>query len=300
MIRGKKNFLPPHPLIMGFGMLFRVDESSLGLHLNERRVRGEDEALNVLQENGDMEIPNSDSESEATDHNFEKDNNRSIPSSTENHSAKLGGLSSHGSAQDDSISYPKAEVLEETGIESNSACSVHESKGKNNTAVSVELEDLIDRALELGSGAVSGRSYEQTLQLSKSEEFETQEKTVSVKEKPHVSKAERKKLKKGQKTGDEQDIDVQGEEDEGHSSTIQPEKKNSSAAGGKVARGKRGKLKKMKEKYADQDEEERSIRMTLLAVSSIISLVLVESTDMNHMILMYFAPKFVRYIGVIT
>ncbi|KNA15242.1 hypothetical protein SOVF_100000 [Spinacia oleracea] len=265
MIRGKKNFLPPHPLIMGFGMLFRVDESSLGLHLNERRVRGEDEALNVLQENGDMEIPNSDSESEATDHNFEKDNNRSIPSSTENHSAKLGGLSSHGSAQDDSISYPKAEVLEETGIESNSACSVHESKGKNNTAVSVELEDLIDRALELGSGAVSGRSYEQTLQLSKSEEFETQEKTVSVKEKPHVSKAERKKLKKGQKTGDEQDIDVQGEEDEGHSSTIQPEKKNSSAAGGKVARGKRGKLKKMKEKYADQDEEERSIRMTLLA-----------------------------------
>ncbi|KMZ61714.1 hypothetical protein ZOSMA_5031G00010, partial [Zostera marina] len=43
IIRGKKNFLPPHPLIMGFGILFRLDESSLALHLNERRIRGEDE-----------------------------------------------------------------------------------------------------------------------------------------------------------------------------------------------------------------------------------------------------------------
>ncbi|PWA81457.1 ribonuclease H-like domain-containing protein [Artemisia annua] len=38
MIRGKKNFLPPHPLIMGFGILFRLDETSLGSHLNERRI----------------------------------------------------------------------------------------------------------------------------------------------------------------------------------------------------------------------------------------------------------------------
>lgn len=38
-----KNFLPPHPLIMGFGLLFCLDESSLGSHLNERRVRGEEE-----------------------------------------------------------------------------------------------------------------------------------------------------------------------------------------------------------------------------------------------------------------
>lgn len=265
MIRGKKNFLPPHPLIMGFGVLFRVDESSLGLHLNERRVRGEDEASNVLQDNGNVEISDSNSDSEATEQTFEKDNNRSLPLSTENHSAILEGegLSSRGSAQDDSISYPKSDVLGQTGIEINSAL-VHDSEGKSNTSASVELEDLIDKALELGSGAFSGRSYGQSLQLTKSEEL-TQEKPVSVKEKPHISKAERRKLKKGQKTDDGLAVDVQGEVDEGHSSTIQSEKKNSSSAGGKIARGKRGKLKKMKEKYADQDEEERSIRMTLLA-----------------------------------
>jgi hypothetical protein len=33
-----------------------------------------------------------------------------------------------------------------------------------------------------------------------------------------------------------------------------------------VPRGKKGKLKKMKEKYADQDDEERELRMEILKV----------------------------------
>ncbi|KAL2922240.1 Nuclear export mediator factor Nemf [Bienertia sinuspersici] len=262
MIRGKKNFLPPHPLVMGFGMLFRLDESSLGLHLNERRVRGEDEASNVLQENGNMEL--SDSNSEIKEQIIEKDES-SMPSGTITHSAHLGGLSSYQSAEDSNNSFPKAEDLAETGTESNSASSILDSGAKEKASVSVELEDLIDRALELGSGAVSNRSYEQTFQLTESDECTTQEKNVLVKDKPHISKAERRKLKKGQNTGDGQTTNVQGDVNEGNSSTMQLEKDTLSTAGGKVARGKRGKLKKMKEKYADQDEEERSIRMALLA-----------------------------------
>ena len=37
MIRGKKNYLPPTQLVMGFGLLFRVDEASMANHLHERR-----------------------------------------------------------------------------------------------------------------------------------------------------------------------------------------------------------------------------------------------------------------------
>jgi len=37
MIRGKKNYLPPTQLVMGFAMLFRVDDASIGNHLHERR-----------------------------------------------------------------------------------------------------------------------------------------------------------------------------------------------------------------------------------------------------------------------
>merc|ERR1712142_1398970 len=44
MIRGKKNYLPPCYLIMGFGFMFRLDEDSVKNHEGERKVRGvEDE-----------------------------------------------------------------------------------------------------------------------------------------------------------------------------------------------------------------------------------------------------------------
>lgn len=39
MIRGKKNYLPPCQLVMGLGFLFRLEESSIERHKDERRVR---------------------------------------------------------------------------------------------------------------------------------------------------------------------------------------------------------------------------------------------------------------------
>lgn len=43
MIRGKKNFLPPVQLVYGFGYLFKLDESSVGNHVNERKQENEAE-----------------------------------------------------------------------------------------------------------------------------------------------------------------------------------------------------------------------------------------------------------------
>ena len=39
MIRGKKNYLPPSHLILGFGILFKLGDDCLENHKNERRVR---------------------------------------------------------------------------------------------------------------------------------------------------------------------------------------------------------------------------------------------------------------------
>ena len=39
MIRGKKNYLPPSHLILGFGILFKLGDESLESHKNERRVK---------------------------------------------------------------------------------------------------------------------------------------------------------------------------------------------------------------------------------------------------------------------
>lgn len=51
MIRGKKNYLPPSHLILGFGILFKLGDESLEAHKNERRVRTlqEDEEANADQ-----------------------------------------------------------------------------------------------------------------------------------------------------------------------------------------------------------------------------------------------------------
>jgi hypothetical protein len=43
MIRGKKNFISPPRLEMGFTILFKIDESCLDRHLNDRRPREEGE-----------------------------------------------------------------------------------------------------------------------------------------------------------------------------------------------------------------------------------------------------------------
>jgi predicted ribosome quality control (RQC) complex YloA/Tae2 family protein len=40
MIRGKRNLIPAAPLVMGLGILFRLDPSTMAHHIGERRVRG--------------------------------------------------------------------------------------------------------------------------------------------------------------------------------------------------------------------------------------------------------------------
>nr|CAH0102372.1 unnamed protein product [Daphnia galeata] len=48
MIRGKKNFLPPLPIVLGFGLLFRLEESSIARHLNDRKPKALDDESSIL------------------------------------------------------------------------------------------------------------------------------------------------------------------------------------------------------------------------------------------------------------
>lgn len=40
MIRGKKNFIQPSKLELGFTMMYVMEDSCLGNHINERKVKG--------------------------------------------------------------------------------------------------------------------------------------------------------------------------------------------------------------------------------------------------------------------
>ncbi|KAG9457739.1 hypothetical protein H6P81_002247 [Aristolochia fimbriata] len=240
MIRGKKNFLPPHPLVMGFGLLFRLDETSLGSHLNERRVRGEEESSPISEVN------------EPTHEQVDCDSDDELTAGIRNNSVESEGP--HDPTRD-------------------TYCTSNDIKNDSSSEnVQTHLEDLIDQALGLGSAKVPLKNRGSDTQIPLVEDPELVGKKTVVRDKPFISKAERRKLKKGHKSTDdvasgdhEREASREDERPEmcSHKSSDNP--KQAAAGVGKTSRGQKGKLKKIKQKYAEQDEEERKIRMALLA-----------------------------------
>ncbi|KAL7080822.1 hypothetical protein ACP275_14G002100 [Erythranthe tilingii] len=264
MIRGRKNFLPPAPLIMGFGILFRLDESSLGSHLNERRVRGEEE--------GTDEIEQSEPFNEISDYGSDSDKDVSGEKATLD-SSNVMDLSTER-PMDENVS--DANVKHDSSDKTATSNQIHndkelDSSSKTSAAVTPNLEDLIDRALGIGTATASSKYYGlQAAQEEIEEKHDHEGMKAGQRDKPYVSKAERRKLKKGQKdVAVGEPVEIEKEREENHDPVSQPDNsvKGSKPGGGKTNRGQKGKLKKIKEKYADQDEEERRIRMTLLAAA---------------------------------
>lgn len=292
MIRGKKNFLPPHPLIMGFGILFRLDESSLGSHLNERRVRGEEEGMDDTDQSEpfkEITDSGSDSEKDASSEKATLDSSNLMQLSTEK--SNQDELSLVASSNNLNVS----DLTAEHDSSDATATSVNyigndkklDSSSKTSAAIKPNLEDLIDRALELGSATASAKYY--GLQTSQEEIVENHDHEVmkaGQRDKPYISKAERRKLKKGQKDGDVEPALLEKDREKNHDPVSQTDNsvKSSKPGSGKASRGQKGKLKKIKEKYADQDEEERRIRMALLAVS-IAMYILTQVNYMKHVML---------------
>lgn len=274
MIRGKKNYLPPHPLIMGFGILFRLDESSLGSHLNERRVRGEEEEIDSTEQSEpfkEISDSGSDSEKEVSGENA-PDSSILMDLSSERPIGEGEGLSSVASSgglnvSEVSVKQDFANVTTTSGISLGDDKELDSSS--KTAAVTPDLQDLIDRALELGPATTSAKNY--GLQPSQEvivEEHDHETNAVQ-RDKPYLSKAERRKLKKGQREGDVVPAKHENEAERNHDPVSQSDNdsKTSKPNYGKTSRGQRGKLKKIKEKYADQDEEERRIRMALLSAA---------------------------------
>lgn len=76
MIRGRKNFLPPSQLTMGFTFLFKLEESSISRHAGERRMKGADEEADIkkeMSEEVDQEISLDNSDDEGKNEENEQD-----------------------------------------------------------------------------------------------------------------------------------------------------------------------------------------------------------------------------------
>lgn len=267
MIRGKKNFLPPHPLVMGFGVLFRLDESCVAAHRNERKTVQEGEDENEVERASPLEdVPSegedSDEDSPLVQNDQEMSSTKNAATVTDPETGEGGDVSEAGSPK----SRPDTSVATDP----------------------TDLDELMDNAFELSArlhfeeptkkyGLDSYPSHEATkTTIVNDENMDTMSGKGRQRQRPYLSKAERRKGKKGSlgvgdpgsgaeamkgmhKERSTKD-DAESDKEESLGSRDEPVLE-------KVARGRKGKLKKIKEKYAEQDDEERELRMALLASS---------------------------------
>eukprot|EP01137_Pigoraptor_chileana_P019675 Opistho-2@81013 len=192
MIRGKKNFLPPAHLVLGFGFLFRLEDGSVAAHAGERKAVDTEPlaaiAHTVVEAEEAAEELNDD---EATDSTASGD--EAFPDT------RVAAVPTNLPATDGS-----------------------DAEGEGDDAP---------------VGSLVGKSE----QASR-----------------HVSAKERRDIKKASASGSA----PQSTTGTRSAKTTPPPTETPQSQ--RQVRGKKGKLKKIKEKYADQDEEERALRMSLL------------------------------------
>ncbi|RVW55651.1 Nuclear export mediator factor NEMF [Vitis vinifera] len=181
-------------------------QSSLGSHLYERRVRGEEEGAQDFEENESLK-GNSDSESEKEETDEKRTAESKSITDPPTHQPILEGFSEISSAHNElttsnvgSINLPEVPLEERNMLNGNDSEHIDDISGRHVSSVNPQLEDLIDWALELGSNTASGKKYALETSQVDLEDHNHEYRKAKVREKPYISKAERRKLKKGQKT----------------------------------------------------------------------------------------------------
>lgn len=232
MIRGKKNFLPPCYLMMGFGFLFKLDETSIENHLNERKVRAVEDTELVEDAEGDEElsIPSDEGEEENPPN-----------------SAVEGVATLEEDDEEDSL-FP-------------------------DTSIDIQLTKEGKVQLQRGTSRSNSRRDSEEGETVAPEESKqlTNKQRLSAKQRRENRK---KKARQGEdgllQENDEEEQEIeQGEEREQTSKKSeqnhQQKQKQQQQQQQPPKRGQKTKLKKIKEKYGEQDEEERQMKMEILA-----------------------------------
>ncbi|NXA75241.1 NEMF factor, partial [Thryothorus ludovicianus] len=258
MIRGKKNFLPPSYLMMGFSFLFKVDESCVWRHREERKVKVQDEELDtvcssaselVAEEVELLDGGDSSSEEEKAEEDVE------APEDVEGRAESSRG----------------EEVAElEQGTGNSPAPDSEEDDGESE-------EEHPEPQGEVKEEEVN--YPDTTIDLSHLQPQRSLQKIVPREEQPswsdsraqgrrHLSAKERREMKKKKQQNNSESSELSEEKQRAAEAESQapaaPNSHKAAAAPQPIKRGQKSKMKKMKEKYRDQDEEDRELIMKLL------------------------------------
>ncbi|KAI7904244.1 uncharacterized protein BX663DRAFT_431769 [Cokeromyces recurvatus] len=260
MIRGKKNFLPPVQLIYGFGYIFKLDESSIGNHIKANNNVDINEKEDTPKENEDLKpIPHdSDKHINLIDEGNEP-KEESIKSENSDTSATTSGTSTPAS---------------KTSQSENNSDESDDSSDDENAFPDTQLQSLpIDTSIETLPSEASQQTDKYNLDEygHDSDEQDLAQSTSTGSNTPtkkFITARERRLMKKKNLAALNDEIKLaleqQNKEIKKQKQTTKSTEKPTLSPTSTITRGRKGKAKKIKSKYADQDEEERQLRMELL------------------------------------
>ncbi|XP_054256097.1 ribosome quality control complex subunit NEMF isoform X2 [Indicator indicator] len=260
MIRGKKNFLPPSYLMMGFSFLFKVDESCVWRHREERKIKVQDEDLETVSSSASelvaeevelLDGGDSSNEDEKAECQEASEDVEAVPES--NHDEDVADLDQDGVGTPP----PPEGDSEEEDVESEDEVEHPESKSE----VKEEEVNYPDTTIDL-----SHLQSQRSLQKIVPKEEEPNLIDSKSQGRRHLSAKERREMKKKKQRNDSENLE--SPEEKQKETETQPPPAPSSNKGmpapQPIKRGQKSKMKKMKEKYKDQDEEDRELIMKLL------------------------------------
>ncbi|XP_077415505.1 ribosome quality control complex subunit NEMF [Vanacampus margaritifer] len=240
MIRGKKNYLPPSYLIMGFGFLFKVDEQSVLRHRGERKVKTVEEDVEemasrtaeMLEEGEELVGEDSGAEDAAED------------TKEELQAAEDDGKDAVQMA--DSGGTPSEEESEEEG------------DGKESKQEAGEGLSYPDTTITLTHLQPNRSSQNVTFKKEDASQAD-----VDAQVRKHMTAKQRRDEKKKQKQ-EVSEAEMKTEVAPAEQEVDRGSKSGSGPSQLPLKRGQKNKLKKIKEKYKDQDQEDRELMMQLL------------------------------------
>lgn len=234
MIRGRKNYLLPDQLQFGFSFMFRLEDSCIEAHRDERKAIVLDDASEVtstqeLEE--DQEILVSDDD-EPSDKEDEKPDSNKLSAITEESQPQQ-------EAEETEQKEEEGEKVEDAENEKEGG--TPEQEGDSSASDSDDTDDdVLDTHIKVDHG--TGQVLVQSKSRTFSEASDRSEDKV-----PSFPSLPKKGGKKPQK-----------EKQEKHQ---KPEERKEEKG---IKRGQRSKLRKIKEKYKYQDEADRAVMMEIL------------------------------------
>uniref|UniRef100_A0A8C4E4J4 Ribosome quality control complex subunit NEMF n=1 Tax=Dicentrarchus labrax TaxID=13489 RepID=A0A8C4E4J4_DICLA len=255
MIRGKKNFLPPSYLIMGFGFLFKVDEQSVHRHRGERKVKTVEEDMEEvtsrtaeLLEEGEELIGDDSSNEDQSEERAGGDGEME---------KKIKKVAKEGDgASGELAAVPEEDNMEAEEEEGREEDSEEEEGMKNEESEEFSFPDTTISLSHLQpsrSAQNPGFKKEVTTQVE-----------VDSQAKKHMTAKQRREEKKKKQKQEGCDTEEKTEVSSSGSTVDQGSKGGGGSSQQPLKRGQKNKLKKIKEKYKDQDEEDRELMMQLL------------------------------------